>query len=59
MGETFVTLPERAHAFPPTIFSGPGRSLPAPLHFLLIKFNVFIFKDLENPNTFFKSPEEL
>lgn len=50
--KSFVTLPVRAQTFPPTVWSGPGWALPAPLCFLLIKFNVFIFKDLENPNTF-------
>lgn len=32
----------------------PAGLYQSPLHFLLIKFNVFIFKDLENPNTFEK-----
>lgn len=51
-GQTFVTLLVRAQTFPPSVSSGPGWALPVLLHFLLIKFNVFIFKDLENPNTF-------
>jgi len=51
-GKSGVMPSVRAQTFPQQSRQGlPGPCQP-PLRFLLIKFNVFIFKDLENPNTF-------